>query len=337
MEYFDSIELEKLKTPQLVSVIEDCRTGKLVRPSEKTLITLTTRLANNGGLISPSNAVRVLTVIGDLQIRRCNDSIRVLTDSLGDMCDVDPRLSARVVNALANCGIANPEVIEESNTHIQPALLALSLPGKIENVFEDSDIAIKLNNSLKLLGSFGVKYREHLSSLPVVISGEPSNALVNSTESVTLGQLLDSHSKSPDLMTSKDEWEGLLPASMTTVGDLLGALRGTPTASTGDFEVETPYSWIDAKHRYKIIVVRDKHCARDDPSHILGSPAANISRDRINGWKVMVLPDHALMRVGTEAEVSLKRKVRRAKILNKNDPDDFNRLVSEFREILTSP
>ena len=328
--YIDAIPIAQLTTPQCVELLETCRTGHLVVRVPAIVQSLSGRLEKNGGLISPSNAVKVLSVIGDLQIRNCEPSIVELTRCLPE--SVHPRLTARAISALALSSIANPNITTACRQSIEEGLLGLSTPDRMDAVLEDSALSGDLARGLRLIGgTVGSQFTAHLKALPA--SSDDNTETANGAIS-SLADELFSH-EPVNAKISAQEWTGLLPQVSSTVGELLGAFEGTAVSATGSFEIETPYVWRDAERKIQITIVRDKHCARDNTGHILGQAAAEVTRDRQFGWRVIVLPESVLKQVAQVDKTALKKRVRRAKILHQ-EADSYEKLVGQFKQVLVN-
>jgi hypothetical protein len=328
--YIDAIPVAQLTTPQCVELLETCRTGRLVARAPEVVQLLSSRLETNGGLISPSNAVKVISVIGDLQIRNCESSIVELTKCIPD--SVHPRLTARAVSAIALSSIAYPGLTITVKQFIEERLLSLSTPDRMEVVLKDSGVSGNLARALRLIGgTVGPQFTAHLRAIPSSSEeGLDIKNVINSTLADELFTHEPAHAK-----LSAQEWTGLLPPASAAVGELLGAFEGTAVSETGNFQIETPYVWRDSGNKIQISIIRDKHCAQDKPGHILGQAAAEVTRDRQSGWRVIVLPESVVKQLAQVDKTALKKRVRRAKILHQ-EADSYEKLIGQFKQVLVN-
>ena len=327
----NAIPLEKLNTPQLVDVLDACREARLVSRANELVKTITSRLSQNGGLISPPNTVRVITAIGDLQLRDSTKALGILVECLPESSGLHPRLVSRLTSGLLLASIPNPECLQLIQLLIQQNLLSISIPERMQTVVEDRRTAGELGKSLKLSGSVGSEFMNHLSVLPVQSSDSAGVTEVD----VTLGDLLvESIVEKPTI--SHEEWKGLLSPATALVEDIIGALVASPSDYLGGFKLRDPYSWEHREERILISVVRPKFCARDDPRRILGAMSREIALQRQDGWKVIVLPQQALDAALLVDKTEMKKRVRRAKILFQNVEDPYLKLHSQMKEILSS-
>jgi hypothetical protein len=201
----------------------------------------------------------------------------------------------------------------------------------MQTVVEDRRTAGELGKSLKLSGSVGSEFMNHLSVLPVQSSDSAGVTEVD----VTLGDLLvESIVEKPTI--SHEEWKGLLSSATALVEDIIGALVASPSDYLGGFKLRDPYSWERREERILISVVRPKFCARDDPRRMLGAMSREIALQRQDGWKVIVLPQQALDAALLVDKTEMEKRVRRAKILFQNVEDSYLKLHSQMKEILSS-
>ena len=323
LQFIQQLRLEELKTSQLVHVIEACSHAGIVSRVHELLDKVADRVGSHGGLISPTNVVRLLSAIGELQIRNSCHCIETLTSCIPDPSLLDPKLASRLVSAIAMSSISNPEIYFTVKPAIEKGLLGLSIPDRIQTVIENDRLAGNLGATIKLLGSSGSLFASHLSMLPV---GE-----VNDT--VSVADLLAAHIPSSPKV-SLEEWKGLLPRETAFIEDILAALVGTPTDYTGGFILESPTVWRNEAIKIEVNVIRRKRCARDDPRHILGATAREVALKRNNGWDVIVLPQEAITSCSSLEPDAVKKRVRRAKIIHGNESSPYSRLVSQLKEIL---
>ena len=316
---FDALDFPRLTTPQTVDFFEICSSAKLVGPIGKLIEILQNRLEVSGGLISPSNVSRVLSSLAILQARNIDSLRNSLLQTIGDFNSLHPRLLARLVSDVALLNLSSPA---DDLSWAQGALLSLAVPENLNTIMSDGMVAKHFASSVPLLGETGQVYAEHLSQVP-------GNSLAGLLENAQLEQR-------PKI--DKQEWSGLLPKSTSFVGDVLGALfeSGPMDSETGGFIIETPRIWRNELKKIQITIVREKDCAKDDPRHILARAAREIAGDRSQGWQVIVLPETAIDGLlETCSQENLKRKIRRARIIHGNIPDDTDRLVRQLKEIFT--
>jgi hypothetical protein len=215
--------------------------------------------------------------------------------------------------------LSNPAV---DRSWTESALLSLSVPENLELVVSDSVVSKKFASTVPLLGHTGKVYTDHLAVVP-------GNALES---------LLESAQLEVSTKLDKEEWTGLLPKSTSFIGDILGALfeSGPLDSETGGFVIESPRVWRNEGLKLQVTIVRAKDCARDNPRHILARAAKEIARDRAHGWEVVVLPEQAVdnMMINGSPEV-IKKRIRRARIIHGNVPNNTDRLLSQLKEIFS--
>jgi hypothetical protein len=332
-----NIDIPRLRTPQLVELLETCKSVSVVHRVEEIASAVEKRLET--GSISPANAVRAVVAFGTLQTRGVAGLVSTLAAECVSVLEgTRPLLAARLVSGIAACCISNPEIATMAHSSIEQLLLSVSSPDQLEELQTRPRIACDFTKSLQVLGELGVSYRQHLAALPAPAEDREIIAIggVELTQRSILDDLV-SLTRKPHV--SKEEWEGLLPPSTAFTGDLLGALMPhdllNDSAESGGFTLSTPRVWRHGSEKIQISIVRSKQCARDDPRHILGAAASAIAADRAAGWQVIVLPEDILLRAQLEGVDAVKRKVRRARIIHKDAGSRYDVLLRQFRELFS--
>lgn len=332
-----NIDILRLRTPQLVELLETCRSVSVVHRVEEIASALENRLET--GSISPTNAVRAVVALGMLQTRGVASLVSTLAAECVSVLEGPrPLLIARLVSGIAACSIANPEIAAIAHSSIEQLLLNVSSPDQLVELRTQPRIACDFTKSLLVLGDLGASYKQHLAALPAPVEDREITA-IRGAELTQRSILDDLISLTIKPHVSKEEWEGLLPLSTSFAGDLLGALMPhdplNDSAESGGFTLSTPRVWRNGSEKIQISIVRSKQCARDNPRHILGAAASAIATDRAAGWQVIVLPEDMLLRAQSEGVDSVKRKVRRARIIHKDAGNRYDVLLRQFRELLS--
>lgn len=334
IKFVNEIPLQRLNTPQLVDLLGVCRDARIVTRADETLMALQQRLQETGGLISPTNAVKVISAVGDLQVRNIGQVVDHLVSIALEVSEMHPRLSARLLTGLTMASVCNPEITAMTNSVSSQLLLNMSSPESLKEILTDVRLTRKLYRSLELLGAEGGVFRSHLTAIPA-----PSTESLVGVEPGSVVPSLNDELMSVAIETGADKEELLrtLPSSTALVGDLLAALMPVSGASadSGGFELEGPRTWTHLDHRVRVTIIRPRQCARDDPRRILGSAAAQIASERLKGWQVVVLPEFAIESLHQSGMDAIKKRVRRAKIIHK-DVDTFTNLLNQLKEILSS-
>jgi hypothetical protein len=318
---FESLDPPSLTTPNIVDFFEIFGKTKLVGPCKILMLCLETRLTNSGGLISPTNIARVFATMASLQLRDSRSLQQTLLVSLGDVSSLQPRLLARIVSDIGLVSLADPTI---HTTWLENALVALGDPDNFNSIVSDSTIATKFASAVPLLGSTGQTYTNHLATVP----GNLLSSLLSVAKLTTRPHI------------EKEDSNGLLPKSTSFIGDILGALCETietQDTETGGFVLETRRVWRSQARNLQVTIVRAKDCARDDSKHILARAALDIARDRAQGWRVVVLSETVIEElIATCPTESLRKRIRRARVVHGKVQDDFDRLVIQLKEIFTS-
>ena len=354
----ESVEIARLTTPQLVDMVDICHEAKLVGRVPALTECVERRLAESGGLISPTNVARLVTSLGYLQTRGVSTLIVNLLQYIPDVSECHPRLAARLFRGIAACSVANPEIVESVQPEIESLLLTLSIPENMQQVLEQKRLAADLNKTIRLLGPAGTVFRQHLASIPaspdetqllLATAGDPSLPVAHgdlddidiaSDEKPTINDELESLNVEPKI--SRDEWTGLLPPATSLVGDLLGALMPPSNQSSihsiesGGFQLVGPRMWRHPTERIQVTIIKANQCARDNSRHILGPAASAVAAERAEGWHVIVLPEDLVQVAAAAGTDMLKKRVRRARILCRDGETQGATLVSQFKEILNS-
>jgi hypothetical protein len=274
-----------------------------------------------------SQLIELLDVFSHLKlVGRSEEVVRHIESTLESGMHVSPRTVSRILGSIGALQLRKCErivsaligSIEESITSLPPhavssvltnlALASIPNPGIVhatQSMVEASLLLLAEPGNLETIDTSG------LTSL--VLLGPP-------------GKVFLQHVK--DLDIAEEDQAGPIPRSSSLIGDILGALVPMEFSATAGFELDSSRCWRRNEDRKQIYIVRSADCARDNPRHILAAVAARIAKDRSDGWDVLVVPEDAVMAV---KEGTLKKRVRRAKIIHKNG-DTF----SQLREVLSS-
>ena len=326
----NAIQIDTLSTPQLVELLLTCKEARVIHRVDQICMSLEQRVS--GGSISPTNTAKSLSALGYLQMRGIRGLLSSLLNCLPPSSECHPRLASRLLAGIAAVKIANTDGEEIIQDIVEDLLLSISSKETMREVFSQQLVAADLNKSLLLLGDRGFAFRRHLAAIPA-----------GNDTMVTASEDMEKHSLHDEMLlatstesVSPDEWKGLLPNTSTLVGDLLGALvDSTSDPESGGFEIAGLRKWRNAELKIQVSIVKSTQCSRDEPRHILGPAATSIAIDRAAGWKVIVLPEVLLDATLARGTDSIKKGVRRAKIIARGE-NEFDVLLDRFKQVLHS-
>jgi hypothetical protein len=112
--FMRGLPLAELRPPQLITALEVCRSSRLVNSAADILDAIIDRISRNGGLLSPFNIVRIMTLIGELRLINSKAALECLSACLPEPSSLHPELASRLNAALTLTAAVNPHSDSES-------------------------------------------------------------------------------------------------------------------------------------------------------------------------------------------------------------------------------